>query len=154
MPATIGHGLRKRAASSRASNWVLSPISAIATCPVEIMAVSRWGASIETPGPGALTKANATQPGPGHAQRLPSVSPASLDRTVHCRALDGRHPARHGLLAKCVDAHPRSGCEGATPRRRRSSILQHAIPGCGGTDWLWVGAAQQRLQYAAPACGG
>jgi hypothetical protein len=28
MPAMIGHGLRKRAASTKASNWVLSPISA------------------------------------------------------------------------------------------------------------------------------
>ena len=28
MPAMIGHGLRKRAASRSASNWVLSPISA------------------------------------------------------------------------------------------------------------------------------
>ncbi len=31
MPAMIGHGLRKRAASRSASNWVLSPISARAT---------------------------------------------------------------------------------------------------------------------------
>src|SRR5690606_8945315 len=35
MPATMGHGLRKRAASSRASSWVLSPISARATVRVE-----------------------------------------------------------------------------------------------------------------------
>src|SRR5690606_30749432 len=35
MPATMGHGLRKRAASSRASSWVLSPISARATVTVE-----------------------------------------------------------------------------------------------------------------------
>src|SRR5690606_26071524 len=35
MPATMGQGLRKRAASSSASNWVLSPISARATVRVE-----------------------------------------------------------------------------------------------------------------------
>jgi hypothetical protein len=35
MPNTIGSGRRKRAASRKASNWVLSPISARATMPVE-----------------------------------------------------------------------------------------------------------------------
>jgi len=35
MPATMGSGRRKRAASRKASNWVLSPISARATMPVE-----------------------------------------------------------------------------------------------------------------------
>ena len=35
MPDTMGQGARKRAASNKASNWVLSPISARATTPVE-----------------------------------------------------------------------------------------------------------------------
>ncbi|MEY3626001.1 MAG: hypothetical protein RL163_500 [Pseudomonadota bacterium] len=35
IPNTMGTGLRKRAASTNASNWVLSPISANATTPVE-----------------------------------------------------------------------------------------------------------------------
>jgi hypothetical protein len=36
MPAMMGSGFLKRAARIKASNWVLSPISASATTPVEI----------------------------------------------------------------------------------------------------------------------
>ena len=36
MPSTIGTGFLKRAASRKASSWVLSPISARATTPVEM----------------------------------------------------------------------------------------------------------------------
>ena len=36
MPAMMGRGFLKRAARIKASNWVLSPISASATTPVEI----------------------------------------------------------------------------------------------------------------------
>ena len=36
IPSTMGRGLRKRAARMKASSWVLSPISARATMPVEI----------------------------------------------------------------------------------------------------------------------
>jgi hypothetical protein len=43
-------------------------------------------------------KANAALPGPG-TRRLPSVLPCAP-------SCDGRF-ARHGLPAKCVDAHPR-----------------------------------------------
>jgi hypothetical protein len=39
MPSAIGQGLRKRAASSKASNWVLSPISPRVTVPAEIRKV-------------------------------------------------------------------------------------------------------------------
>ena len=35
MPNTMGQGLRKRAASTSDKSWVLSPISAKATIPVE-----------------------------------------------------------------------------------------------------------------------
>jgi hypothetical protein len=40
MPRIIGIGLLKRAARINASNWVLSPISASATTPVEIKSES------------------------------------------------------------------------------------------------------------------
>ncbi|KAI1693650.1 hypothetical protein Ddc_22629 [Ditylenchus destructor] len=44
MPATMGQGLRKRAASTSDSSWVLSPISASATTEVEIRKASMvWG---------------------------------------------------------------------------------------------------------------
>jgi hypothetical protein len=35
MPNTMGQGLRKRAANTSDKSWVLSPISAKATMPVE-----------------------------------------------------------------------------------------------------------------------
>jgi hypothetical protein len=35
MPAMMGKGRLKRAANKKASNWVLSPISASATTPVD-----------------------------------------------------------------------------------------------------------------------
>jgi hypothetical protein len=40
MPAMMGNGFLNRAASKKASNWVLSPISARATMPVEISKAS------------------------------------------------------------------------------------------------------------------
>jgi hypothetical protein len=36
IPAMMGQGLRKRSANTKANSWVLSPISAKATMPVEI----------------------------------------------------------------------------------------------------------------------
>jgi hypothetical protein len=42
MPATIGHGRRKRAARTRERSWVLSPISASATRPVETRNAVRY----------------------------------------------------------------------------------------------------------------
>src|SRR4051812_38815827 len=41
MPARIGQGLRKRAASRMARSWVLSPISAMATRTVETRKASK-----------------------------------------------------------------------------------------------------------------
>ena len=43
MPRMIGSGRRKRAASTRARSWVLAPISARATMPVETSRGSREG---------------------------------------------------------------------------------------------------------------
>jgi len=43
MPRTIGQGLRKRAANTNASSWVLSPISAKATMAVETKKASMVG---------------------------------------------------------------------------------------------------------------
>ena len=45
MPNTMGHGFLKRAASNSANNWVLSPISAKATMPVE----TRNASKVKTP---------------------------------------------------------------------------------------------------------
>ena len=87
MPATIGHGLRKRAASSKASSWVLSPISASATVPVEISAVSNGMVELghihlATPGPGESVdaKADATPPGRVRSACLRSCPAPSVRR--------------------------------------------------------------------------
>src|SRR5581483_10163147 len=50
MPSTIGAGRLKRAASRKASSWVLSPISEIATTPIETRKASICGACGERGG--------------------------------------------------------------------------------------------------------
>ena len=117
MPATIGQGRRKRAASSRASNWVLSPISATATVPAE---TSR-GSNMESSGAGRIRdgregKRRVARPG---ARRMPSVLPAPIEPI---------HAARHGVVpmngrAKYVDARTaRRSSRRATPRRRGGAL--------------------------------
>ena len=135
MPATIGQGLRKRAASSRASSWVLSPISASATVPVETSSGHQGKSSMRTPGPGirvdAKGKRHAARPGVCQllARRLPSVLPVVVAGCVPA----GCRSCAMAMWAKCVDAGPRgSPHDGgwATPRRREvARIVQAASPG-------------------------
>src|SRR5690554_2487688 len=92
MPQMIGQGRRKRAASSSASNWVLSPISASVTTPVDTKK-----ASTDVPDEDGSDFSNDTNTPP------PSVGvPCQRSRQTHVtRVTAGRK--RHGLRAKYVD---------------------------------------------------
>ena len=93
MPAMMGSGFLNRAASKKASNWVLSPISAKATMPVEINKASTR--AFEVLNQDALWPHNRTRPTrrQGHGVRR-------LHRRVEHRLIVvPRRDARVGFVA-------------------------------------------------------
>src|SRR4051794_37639071 len=98
MPPRIGHGRRNLRVNKSASSWVLSPISAIATRPVEMK--KAWSENIwagDRKVAGRTERASArqavVQPGPGRRAkglaRSRDADQQSLDRSGHGAAKRG-----------------------------------------------------------------
>src|SRR5450759_5386897 len=86
MPAMIGKGFLKRAASMKARSWVLSPISARATTPVEISSAS--------------ITSSLTGRDDDH------TSPRPMRRLCSQRSCQVRNRLHHDRRIKYVDASP------------------------------------------------
>src|SRR5690554_4276863 len=111
MPQMIGQGRRKRTASSNASNWVLSPISASVTTPVETNK-----ASTDIPDEDGSDFSNDTNTPPPSA----GVPCQRSRQTQVTRVTAGRK--RHGLRAKYVDVCLGRQASGETTPLRRAEL--------------------------------
>src|SRR5512137_1580961 len=89
----IGRGFLNRAARMKARSWVLSPISASATTPVEMRNASNFGLR-------------------GRIKTDDHVAPRPLRRQRGQRSRQARSRLRHDQTAKCVDASPSTEVQG------------------------------------------
>ena len=105
----IGSGLRNLAASSIASNWVLSPISPRATTPVEMKkASSNWDSK------GRQKPETTRRPRPFRRRVVKGLAKLGAVRTM-------------AVKAKCVDANP-YGAGRLLPNDEAESIAQGKFP--------------------------
>src|SRR5690606_25519222 len=137
MPAMIGQGLRKRAASSNASNWVLSPISASATVTVETSSGSIHLLYEELQQRRSVT----LQPGradPGDAGQSVDVGRAGQGELAQGAVVED-HVSRYVLAARGLRA-PRAKCFEA----RRGIVRQADECRCGGANLACAAGASAR----------
>src|SRR5574337_1022806 len=138
MPAMIGSGFLKRAASTKASSWVLSPTSASATTPVDTSSgCMRWRGRRPAPEPSAraaFSPGGAAPAPPGAASGLRPDVLVQAEQVAGIEALLQRREPRivravgaggHALrlvVGHEVDVHAAGGM-------RRERVEQAAGPG-------------------------